>query len=99
MIQYFYLLQNDNHNRFLFHIFLFNYLFGCDGSSLLCGLFSNCGEREPLSSCGAWASDYRGFSCGAQAQSMWAAVVAVQELSGCGSWALKHRLDSCGMGA
>ena len=37
----------------------FIYLFGCAGSSLLCGLFSSCGSRAPycsgLSCCGAWA--------------------------------------------
>ena len=37
-------------------------LIGCAGSSLLCQLFSNCGERRLLSSCGAWAPHCSGFS-------------------------------------
>ena len=38
---------------FLKGIYLF---FGCAGSSLLCGLFSHCGERGLLSSCSTLAS-------------------------------------------
>ena len=35
------------------------FTFGCAGSSMLCGLFSLCSEREGLlSSCGAKASHY-----------------------------------------
>ena len=40
----------------------------CAGSSLLCGLFSSCGEQELLSSCDAWASHCSGFSRGVWAQ-------------------------------
>ena len=32
------------------------FFFGCAGSLLLCGLFSNCSKQELHSSCGAWAS-------------------------------------------
>ena len=39
------------------------FFFGCAGSSLLCGLFSSCGERGQLSSCGSWASHCGGFTC------------------------------------
>ena len=35
--------------------FFFKFLFGCAESSLLHGLFSNCGESGLLSSWGAWA--------------------------------------------
>ena len=43
-------------------------IFGCTGSSLLCGLFSSCSEWGLLSRSGAWASHCGGFSCcGAQA--------------------------------
>ena len=39
-------------------------IFGWAGSSLLCGLFSSCGETGLLlSSCGPWASHCSGFSC------------------------------------
>ena len=31
---------------------------GCPGSQLLCGLFSSCGKRGLLSSCGVWASHW-----------------------------------------
>ena len=31
-------------------------IYGCAGSSLLCGLFSSCGKRGLLSSCNAQAS-------------------------------------------
>ena len=46
---------------------LFINLFGCAGSLLLRRPFSNCEERELLSTCGAWASHCSGFSCGAWA--------------------------------
>ena len=46
-------------------LFFFKYtiLFICGsaGSSLLCGLFSSCGEQRLLSSCGARGSLCRGF--------------------------------------
>ena len=49
-------------------IYLFIYLFDSVGSSLLCRLFSSCGERGLLSSWGAQASRYRGFfGCRTQA--------------------------------
>ena len=32
------------------------FIFGCDGSSLPCGLFSSCGKQGPLSSCGVKTS-------------------------------------------
>ena len=67
-------------------------IFGCAGSSLLCGLFSSRGEQGPLSSCRAQAFHCGGFSCcGA-----WASVVAARGLSSCGSQTLEHRLSSCG---
>ena len=37
--------------------------FGCAVSSLLCGLFSSCGEQGLLSSCRVWASHCSDFSC------------------------------------
>ena len=48
--------------------FYFFLIFGCAGSSLLCGLFSSCSEWGLLSRSCAWASHCGGFSCcGAQA--------------------------------
>ena len=31
---------------FFFNGFIYLFIFGCTGSSLLCGLFSSCGEAE-----------------------------------------------------
>ena len=39
------------------------FIFGCVGSSLLCTLFSSCGKPGLLSSRGAWASHFTGFTC------------------------------------
>ena len=51
----------------------------CAGFSLLCGLFSSCGERGSLSSCSPWAFHYGSFFCfGAQA-------LELQELQRVGS--------------
>ena len=52
--------------------------------------FSSCSGWGPLSSCGAWASHCRGFSCG-RAQGL-----GHGGSSSCSSWALEHRLRSCG---
>ena len=43
-----------------------DFFFGSTGSSLLCGLFSSCGEQGLLSSSGAQASHCDGVSCGAR---------------------------------
>ena len=53
-------------NFFILKVYLF--IFGCAGSSLLCGLFSSCGEWGLLSSCSVQAFHCGGgFSCyGAQ---------------------------------
>ena len=39
------------------------FVFGCTQSSLLCQVFSSFGEWGLLSTCGALASHYSGFSC------------------------------------
>ena len=52
-----------NNKSFTFPKLLKNYLLsGCAGSLLLCGLSSSCRELGLLSSCGARASQSRGFS-------------------------------------
>ena len=51
-----------DHSSFL-NNFIYLFIWGCAGSSLLCGLFSCCSERGLLSSCGARTSDCSGFSC------------------------------------
>ena len=60
------------------------------GSSLLCRLFSSCGEQGLVSSCGVWASHCGGFSC------CWAQAIGCKAFNTCGSWALEHRFYSCG---
>ena len=67
-------------------------IFGCAGSSLLCGFFSSRGEQGPLSSCSAQAFHCCGFSC----CRAWALVVAARGHSSCASQTLEHRLSSCG---
>ena len=62
---------------------LFIYFFDCTVSSLLCRLFSTCGEQGLFSSCNVQTSYCSGFShCGAQALSMQASAVASHGLSG-----------------
>ena len=73
------------------------FIFGCAGPSLLCGLFSGCGEWRPLSSFGAgfslqWllllqstARESPSFSCCSHHSTV------VVELPG----SLEHRLNSC----
>ena len=56
-----------SHNWALNALWLFkivySFIFGCNMSSLLHGLFSRCGERGLLSGCRAQASHFGGFSC------------------------------------
>ena len=72
----------------LFLIMLF--IFGCAGSSLLCGHFSSCGERGLLSSCRVHVSHCNGFSC------CRARVLGHSSFSTCSSQPLEHRLNSRG---
>ena len=50
-------------NFFFDALFIYLFVFGCAGSSLLHRLFSSCGEPGLLPSCGARASHCGGFSC------------------------------------
>ena len=62
--------------------FIILFIFGCAGSSLLCGLFSGCGKQGLLSSCGAQTSVIAGSglsSCGSQALE--------HSFNSCGAWA------------
>ena len=75
---------------------MYLFIFGCAGSSLLCGLFSSGGRQGLLSSHSAQVSLCSGLSCWrAQAVGTWASVVAGYGLSICGSQALGHKLSSC----
>ena len=78
-------------------IYLFIFVFGCIGSSLLCAGFLQLRRTGATLHCGAWASHCGGFSCcGAWALCAWASVVVARGHSSCGSQALKHRMSSCG---
>ena len=68
-----------------FFLILSFFLFGCTGSSLLCGLFSHFGEWGLLSSCLLRA----GFSYRARAG-------GCAGFSSCGLWAREHKLSNCG---
>ena len=73
------------------------FIFGCAESSLLHGLFSSCGKRELLSSCGVQASlCVASFAVQHGLEGTESAVAAAPGLSSFGSWALEHRLNSCG---
>ena len=90
------------------HIFLtlkniyniyFLFIFGCAGSSLLCGLLSSCSEQDLLSSCRVQASHCRWLLIAEHGLwSTWTSVVVGHGPGSCHSQALEHRLDSCGSG-
>ena len=70
--------------------FIYLFIFGCAGSSLLHRLFFSCSESGLLSSWGSWVSHCRGFSC-------WRPQALGCVGSGrCSFQALVHRLNSCG---
>ena len=73
-------------------LFVYLFIFGCAGSSLLRRLFSSCGKQGLLSSGGIQVSHCSSFSCG-EATGTWA--LECKGSSSCGSWALEHRLNSC----
>ena len=71
-----------------FKIKFYLFIFGCAGSSLLCGLFSSCGKRGPLSHCGTLASHCNGF--------LWSTGSRSGGFSSCCVWVLGHGLQQCG---
>ena len=82
-------------SHFFFYIYLF--VFGCVGSSLLHTGFLELWRAGATLCCSARVSHCGGFSrCGARALGARASVVAARGLSSCGSRALEHRLSSCG---
>ena len=94
-------IQQDPSYLFYFFIdlfiFIYLFIFGCVGSSLLHMGFLQLRRAGATLHCGARASHCGGFSCcGAQALGAWASVVVAHRLSNCGSRALERRLSSCG---
>ena len=81
----------------LFVCFIYLFIFGCVGSSLLRAGFLQLRQAGATLHCGAQVSHCGGFSCcGAWALGTWASVAAAHRLSSCGSQALERRLSSCG---
>ena len=79
------------------YLFIYLFIFGCVGSSLLCTGFLYLQRVGVTLRCGEQASHCGGFSCcGAQALGAWASVVVACRLSGCGLWTLERRFSSCG---
>ena len=86
-----------NPGLFFLKIYLFIYLFGCIGSSLLCEGFLQLRRAGATLHCGARASHCGGISCcRARALGTQASVVVAHGLSSCGLWAVECRLSSCG---
>ena len=82
---------------FLINLFIYLFVFGCFGSSLLRVGFLQLQRAGATLRCGAWASHCGGFfCCGAWALGAGASVVVARGLSSCGSRALERRLSSCG---
>ena len=82
---------------FFINLFIYLFIFGCIGSSLLRTGFLQLWRAGATLHRSARASHCGGFSCcGAQALGARASVVVARRLSSCGSWALERKLSSCG---
>ena len=80
---------------FFFLNFIYLFIFGCVGSSLLHVGFLQLLRAGATLRGGVRASHCGGFSCcGTQALGARASVVVARGLSSCGSWALERRLSS-----
>ena len=53
------LVVGEIFNLSIFQKITYLFVFGCVESSLLCGLFSSCGEQGKISSCSVQASHWR----------------------------------------
>ena len=73
---------------FLKNLFIYLFIYGCVGSSLLHTGSLQLQQAGDTLCCSAWASHRGGFSCcGAQALGVRASVVVARRLSSCGSQA------------
>ena len=80
-----------------FYLFIYLFIFGCFGSSLLPVGFLQLWRAGATLHCSVRASHCGGFSCcRAWASGAQASVVVACGLSRCGSWVVEHRLSSCG---
>ena len=92
------LLHLANH-LFCFCFKCYLFIFGCAGSSLLCG-FSLVAALGGLFFVAVWTSHCLAFLVAEHGPSVACAwVVAARGLSNCSSRALEHRLSSCDAGA
>ena len=81
----------------IFYKFIYLFIFGCFGSSLLHVGFLQLQRGGPTLGCGAWACHCGGFSCcGARALGTWSSVGVARGFSSCGLRALESRFSSCG---
>ena len=81
---------------FFINLFIYLFIFGCVGSSLLCTGFLQLRRAGVTIPCSVRASHCNGFSCcRARAPGMRASVVVACGLSSCGLQALERRLSSC----
>ena len=77
--------------------FIYLFIFGCDGSSLLLAGFLQLQQTRAVLCCGAQAFHYSGFSCcEARAPGVQASIVTACGLSGCGLWAPEQGFSSWG---
>ena len=81
--------------RILFKkIFMYLFIFGCAGSSLLCRFFSSCSEPGLLFLVVCRLLTLVASLVEHRLSSAWASIVVARGLSSCGFWALEHRLNS-----
>ena len=76
----------ESHLLFLKYLFIYLFIYGCVGSSLLCAGCSLVATCRGYSSCIAWASHCGGFSC----CRAWVLGSRAQQLCHMGSVALRH---------
>ena len=74
----------DEKFSFIYSFLIILFIFGCAGSSLLCGLFSSCSKWGLLSSRSLWASHCGGSSCCGEP------ALGHKGFRSCSAWALEH---------
>ena len=89
--------QHFNFFFYFFNKFIYLFIYGCVGTSLLHAGFLQLQRAGATLHCSEWASHCSGFSCcGVWALGLRASVVVAHGFSRCGLQALERRLSSCG---
>ena len=83
----------------LINLLIYIFIFGCAGSSLLCQLFSNCGQWGHSVAKNRLLIAVASLVAELGLSGLRASVVVAHGLSSCSSQTLEHRLNSCGSGA